>query len=70
MEAIHKCTCKVCKEGFMDTWEDCFICTDCDNEYAEWLDEKGLVVGEFDAYDHPNYQPDVHKGTKWEMLND
>lgn len=56
--------CIVCKGVAIDT-----ICADCDNEYAEWLESKGYEVGEFDRYDSPQYVPDPHKGTKWEVLD-
>jgi hypothetical protein len=67
---IHQHTCKVCKKPYEDLIDEAFWCTDCDNEYADWLDEMGLVVGEFDDRMHPNFQPDVHIGTKWEHMND
>lgn len=62
--------CKVCKAQYEDTSDEPFICVDCEDEYAEWLEEMGYVVGEFDCYDHPNFKPDAHKGTKWEHMND
>lgn len=55
--------CKICKTGAPD-----FICHNCDNEYAEWLEEQGLVVGVFDDPRHPGYVAEPHKGTKWEAL--
>jgi hypothetical protein len=61
-------TCKVCEKSYEDTLDEQFWCSDCDNEYAEWLDEMGYVVGEFDAYDHPNFVAEPHKGTKWEKM--
>lgn len=63
----HKC--KVCGEVYFDIIDMEHICTDCDNEYAEWLDEMGYVVGEFDRYDSPNFVPKPRKGTKWEALD-
>lgn len=63
-------TCKVCNKPYEDNIDWQFICTDCENEYAEWLDEMGYVVGEFDDRTHPKYVPDCHKGTKWEHMND
>jgi protein-arginine kinase activator protein McsA len=66
---LHEHTCKVCGETYEDTLDEQFWCTDCDNEFAEWLDEMGYVVGEFDTYDHPNFKPDALKGTKWERMN-
>jgi len=66
---MYQHTCKTCGAPYEDSWEVRFICTDCENEYAEWIEEKGLVIGEFDCKSHPNFQPDVHKGTKWEHMN-
>lgn len=62
--------CRVCGLPYEDTIEMAHICTDCDNEFAEWIDEMGYKVGEFDCYDHPNFVPDAFKGTKWEKLLD
>ena len=62
-------TCRVCNEGYEDSIDMEFMCVDCENEYAEWLDEKGFIVGEFDAYDHPDFVPDPHAGTKWAVLD-
>ena len=62
----HNCTCHYCKASFKDSIEGLDICTNCENEFAEYLDAKGLVVGEFDDRSHPNYQPEPFKGTKWE----
>lgn len=61
---MNETMCRVCGTECGD-----LICADCDNEYAEWLDEMGFVVGEFDAYDHPNFVPDPRKGTKWAVLD-
>ena len=69
MRPIFKHTCTVCNTPYEDTINMQYLCTDCENEYAEWIEEKGLVIGEFDCFDHPNFQPDVHKGTKWEHMN-
>jgi hypothetical protein len=69
MKKMHTCTCDICHKEFKDTWDECFICTDCDNEYAEWLAEMGYVVGEFDDKSHPKYKPDALRGTKWEVLS-
>lgn len=68
MMETRQCMCKVCGERFEDTVESA-ICIPCENEYAEWLDAKGYEVGEYDCYDHPNFVPDPHKGTKWERLD-
>jgi hypothetical protein len=65
---VHECL--VCKEKYEDGIDFQFACTDCENEYAEWLEEKGLVVGEWDDKDHPKYQPDALKGTKWEVFTE
>ena len=65
---LHTHTCKVCQKSYQDTIDEAFWCTDCDNEFAEWLDEMGYKVGEFDDRDHPNYKPDALKGTKWERM--
>jgi transcription elongation factor Elf1 len=63
-------SCKVCGEKYEDSIDEQFWCVDCDNGFADWLDEQGLVVGEFDNRRHPKYQPDALKGTKWERMND
>lgn len=63
-------SCLVCEQEYTDTSDTQFICVDCENEYAEWLDENGLVVGEWDDKHHPKYQPDALKGTKWEKMYD
>jgi Zn finger protein HypA/HybF involved in hydrogenase expression len=60
----HKC--KVCGQDYRDTSEDPFLCVDCENEYADWIEENGFVIGVFDV----KGAPDVHKGTKWERMND
>jgi hypothetical protein len=57
--------CYYCEDGSGNI-EDLHICTDCDNEFAEFLEQRGLVVGEFDNRSHPNFQPDALKGTKWD----
>lgn len=63
----HTCTCVYCKEEFVSPFKDFTICVDCDNEYAEYIDSKGWVVGEFDCFDHPDYVPDAFKGTKFDI---
>lgn len=62
----HECLCGWCGTRFEDTIEGLDMCVDCENEFAEFLDSKGLVVGEFDDRTHPNFQPDALKGTRWE----
>ena len=60
--------CKVCNITYWDPIDMQFLCSDCENEYAEWLDEKGYEVGEFDRYDSPHFVPDPHAGTKWKKM--
>lgn len=63
-------TCKVCERTYEDTIDEAFWCADCDNEFAEFLDANGLIVGEFDDRSHPKFKPDALKGTKWERMNE
>lgn len=67
-DKIFTHTCKVCEKDYKDSIEEQFWCSDCDNEYAEWVEQKGYVVGEFDDRSHPNYVIEPRKGTKWEKM--
>jgi hypothetical protein len=68
-EKWHEHNCVVCEQKYKDTWDVPYICVDCENEHAEWLEEQGLGVDWSDVMS-PNYKPDALKGTKWEkMLN-
>lgn len=60
---MNETKCRVCLEECGD-----MICSKCDNEYAEWLETMGYVVGEFDDKNHPNYIEKPHAGTKWAVL--
>lgn len=59
----HNCT--VCGQKYRDSSEEPFLCGGCEEEYSEWIEENGFVIGEFDV----KGAPDVWKGTKWEKMN-
>jgi hypothetical protein len=67
MIEMKRAKCPYCGETYEDIVEGIDICIECENEYAEFIDSKGWVVGEFDCFSHPDYVPDAFKGTKWDL---